>query len=234
VISFGNLIRSPKFLWASEEVAAGMLELSQEEVSHTISRASQIVENQAEGSQIRLGGYEAYVCAAEEMGIPRDAMLQALRERNLLPVDAFNPGDEVFAPSADNASYAATIIRVVSDASVVVKFLNGGEHTVSHMDIRPLSMVPGRQLQFQHKDMGEGIWYTGKLLEYDTVKRVARISYAAVPYTVPITRVRLKAPKVQKVQVPATVRQLLFCTVLVSGSIAGGIGFLLGYLLHAH
>ena len=140
-----------------------MLELTQEEVNHTISRASQIVEQKTEGSGAALGGYEAYISAAEEVGIPREAMLQALRERNLLAVDGVSPGDVVFAPSADNASYPATVLRVTNESSIVVQFLAGGEHTVSAIDIRSLSMVPGRQLQFQHKDIGAGIWCTGKL-----------------------------------------------------------------------
>ena len=39
-------------------------------------------------------------------------------------------------------------------------------------------------------------------VEYNPDKRVAKISYATTPFTVPITSIRLKAQKVQKAQVP--------------------------------
>lgn len=211
-----------------------MLELTQEEIGQTISRANQIVEQQSAAPANPSAGYEAYVSAAEEIGIPRDAMLQALRERQLLPVDSVSPGDSVFALSADNAFYPATIVRVVNDASIVVKFVAGGEHTVSAYDIRPQSMVPGRLLQFQHEDLGEGIWFSGRLVDYNPVKQVATVSNGYMSFTVSINRIRLKGNKPQVAKAPASVRQLLLRATLIAGSTAGGIGFLLGYLLHAH
>src|SRR5437016_2718188 len=120
------------------------LQFSEEERRETLRRAQEIADNPPARSET--GELESYLRAAEETGIPRDAVLAALRERLLVPADSLKEGDLVFAPSADGASYPARIDRFQGD-EVVVTFMSGGEHTLALASIRPLGLVPGRQLQ---------------------------------------------------------------------------------------
>ena len=210
-----------------------MLQLSEEDLSQAYYRASQIVEQQADVGSGQTGndGYEHYLAAAEEAGVPRQAMLQALRERFLVPTETIEPGDIVFAPAADKAWHAASVIRMESTTSVIVKFLTGGEQSISVTDIRPLGLVPGREVEFDYQVVVpemRGIWHRGKVAEYDAEKQQAKITYGLTPYTVPLTKLRLPQ---QKQEVPLRVRTLLLRAVLIAGSIGGGIGFLLGHFL---
>ena len=214
-----------------------MLELTQEEVSTTISRATEIASSTALSVAYETsshGGLEAYVKAAEELGIPRDAMLQALRERHLLPNEDLKVGDRVFAKSADGAYYPAQITGLNGDSTSVVRFNTGGEQRISSTDLRPLTMVPGMQLQFLNDDLG--MWCTGKLLEFDSAKNIARLTYVGEHYEAPITRVRLSAgsSRLKKQTQPVSVRKLLIRTAVTAASIGTGVGIILGYLLHVH
>ena len=210
-----------------------MLQLSEEDLSQAYYRASQIVEQQADIGPAQAGteDYEHYLAAAEEAGVPRQAMLQALRERFLLPAEGTQSGDIVFAPAADKAWHAASVIRMESETSVVVKFLAGGEQSVAVTDIRPLGLVPGREVEFDYAVVVpemRGIWHKGKVAEYHASTQQAKITYGLTPYTVPLTKLRLQA---EKQEVPSRVRTLLFRAVLIAGSIGGGVGFLLGHFL---
>lgn len=210
-----------------------MLKLSEEELGQAYYRASQIVEQQTDTafSQSAKQDYEAYLTAAEEVGIPRQAMLQALRERFLIPMEAVKPGDLIFAPAGDRQWHAAQILRVENDTSIIVQFLNGGEQSIALTDIRPLGLVPGREVEFDYQVVVpemQGIWHKGKVAEYDPVNKQARITYGLTAYTVPLTRLRLRA---EKQALPLSVRALLFRAVLIAGSIGGGIGLLLGHFL---
>jgi hypothetical protein len=210
-----------------------MLKLTDEEVSQTLTRAVQIADSKTEMPITgKPGGYEAYVSAAEEVGIPREAMVQALRERQLLPVESLTPGDVVFARSVDNSFYAAVIEKVDSDAAIRIRFVGGGDHVVPACDIRPLAMTPGKIVLFQHEEMGEGIWYSGRVTEYHSTTRQVVVSCAGSSLSVPISRIRIRSEKVRNASVSPTVRQLLIRTIVITGSVTGGIGFLLGWLLH--
>src|SRR6185369_27535 len=121
----------------------------EEELGETLRRAREIA---AHGERAdHEAAYEGYVRAAEEMGISREAVLQALCERLLIPAEQFAAGHTVFAPSMDGCWYLAEILST-GDLVASVRFLSGGERTVPLADLRPASLVPGRRLQADCKD----------------------------------------------------------------------------------
>ncbi len=189
-----------------------MLELTQEEVNKAVVRATQIAEEKVEPGQPAspAASFESYVAAAEEIGIPRDAMLQALREQHVLPSISYKVGDQVFAKSVDGAYYAASIIEVNEDNTAQVRFVGGSHHRVTLNDLRPFALVPGAILQFQDEaQLGSGIWYSGKLVDYNADRQKVTMTLVGTSYTVPVTMVRLKPTGVRAPKLPLSTRMLL-------------------------
>lgn len=204
--------------------------LSSEEMRQTLRRAAEIAqqappsEGQATGDEL-----EAYLDAAEEAGLPRKALLQALREKHLAPADAVRPGDFLLAPSADGNFYVATV-EALDGPVAQVAFHNGGTHLVARTDLRPLAMVPGRKIQFAY-DYGAGMgesWVEGQVQRFDPINRVARISstwYGS--RDVPLTKIRVKP---EKPRAAASVQALLWRTSFVAGGLGVGLGYLFALL----
>src|SRR3712207_320800 len=138
--------------------------LTEEDLRETFNRAREIAEQSAPlatpSSEL-----EHYLQAAEEMGIPREATLQALRERTAVS-GTFSVGESVFAPSLDGFWYIAEVVSL-GDHSAKVRFLSGGEHTCAVSDLRPLSFVPGRKLQGDVKGWG---WYGIRVERFNAEK----------------------------------------------------------------
>src|SRR4051794_3063535 len=118
------------------------LQLTEGDLSETLSRAREIAER---GAGVSTAECEALLAAGEEMGIPRDAILQALRERLPAVTETFVAGQQVFAPSVDGHWHPATIVTLGTH-SAAVQFHNGGEHSCAVGDLRPLSFPPGRKV----------------------------------------------------------------------------------------
>jgi hypothetical protein len=88
---------------------------------------------------------ESFLRAAEEIGISRETVLQALREKLGHPLEGIAPGDQVFAKSADGAFYVATVSAVQGNAATV-RFISGSDHTLPLSDLRGFSILPGQKL----------------------------------------------------------------------------------------
>jgi hypothetical protein len=88
---------------------------------------------------------EAVIQAAEQVGIPRNAVERALRERLNIPARAVVVGDLTFAKSADDRFYVAEVLSV-SDTGFRVRFLRGSEHVVSLDELRPCTLLPGERV----------------------------------------------------------------------------------------
>lgn len=213
-----------------------MLELTQEEVNKAVIRATQIAEEKVEPGQPAnpAASFESYVAAAEEIGIPRDAMLQALREQHVLPLVSYQAGDQVFAKSVDGAYYAASITDVNEDGTAQVQFISGSHHRVTLKDLRPFALIPGAVLQFQDEaQLGSGIWYSGKLVEYNADRKKVTMTLVGTSYTVPITMVRLKPTRVSAPKLSLSTRALLTRAIAISSISGVGVGFVLAYILFA-
>lgn len=135
-----------------------MLRLSEEEVSAAYRRAREIADLASRSSDAEL---DNYLKVGEELGIPREALAQALREQ--WPVPDVQVGARVFAPSADNCWYPAEILAV-EPHSVEVRFLRGGTRSCAPGDLRALDLVPGRKVQAPVKGWG---WYRCRVQSYD-------------------------------------------------------------------
>lgn len=204
--------------------------LNQAELSETIRRAQAIAEQGRELSAPE-GQYGDYLQAAEEMGVPREAMLQALRERMLIPSETLEVGQQVFAPSADGFWYVATLLSV-SEHTARVRFLEGGEHTCAATDLRPLSLIPGRKLQGDIKDWG---WWACIALRHDPQKERVQVmhdDWAGGKEWLPLRKLRLTREHVHpKREGEQRSETAVKNTLLRVAALAGSAGLALGLLL---
>jgi hypothetical protein len=205
-------------------------QLNEEDLRETFQRAREI----ADYSEPLPGGeseLETYIRAAEEVGIPREATLQALRERFALHGEAFEVGQQVFAPSVDGFWYIATIQKL-ADHTATVQFGNGGTHTCAVSDLRHLSFLPGRKLQGDVKGWG---WYNVRVNRYDADKQKLHVIHddwsetkeAMQLHQLRLTKDQACPPTRTELDERATLKKALVrCAWL-----AGGTGLALGFLL---
>ncbi len=210
-----------------------MLQLTEEELIQTFRRAEEIAEHLPDSSSPdnSLAQYDLYIRTAEELGIPQAAILQALREKHFVPTENFKIGDIVFAPSTDNALYPATITRIDDEGQVIVRFVSGGDQSISSGDVRSLSLVPGRSIQVEYSAIYEGVtgmWQNVKIVAFDAESLTATVSWNTLEITAPLAKLRIPPAKV-KAQVG--VRPLLIKAILIAGGLGTGLGFLLGHFL---
>jgi len=204
---------------------------SEEELRETFQRAREITE-QSRDLAAPEAQYEDYLKAAEELGIPREATLQALRERLLISGEAFTEGHIVFAPSVDGFWYPATLLTL-NEHTVTVRFLSGAEHTCARSDLRPLSLLPGRKLEADIPNWG---WFGVTVDKHNEEKgKVTVRDWADEKYTVPLAKIRLSAkaaaPPSRKEQRSAQAKGALMRVGLLAGSVGLAAGFVLDRLL---
>ena len=168
--------------------------------------------------------FESVLSAAEEMGIPRDVMLQALQEKLGKPMDTPAVGHMVFAKSADNNYYVAEVLEA-EPRKVTVRFLSGGEDTLCEDCLRPCKFVPGMKVVVQWPMWG---WYKGDVISYDDKKQKLVVSDGWHEKKFHISEVRLDAEK-KKGTRP---RSKLYWTLVTVGIALGGpIGAFITWLL---
>ena len=112
-------------------------QLSQEELREVLARAEEI-----HSRNVETGDAESILRAAEEAGLPREAIEKALEERFGASREPAKPGELVFAESADGKHYVAEALSG-DQRETKVRFLKGGEHTVPTANTRPASFLPG-------------------------------------------------------------------------------------------
>ncbi len=211
-----------------------LIELSDESIQDTVRRAAQIMERQTTvGTDDPHASVSLYLDAAEEAGISREAMLQALYEKKILvSADSFQVGDMVFAESeADGNLYPATVIAR-EPHSIRAAYRVAGEATVPITGVHEFAVIPGTRLQFHHPDcLGAGLWGTGKVSAFHPATELFDMSYGGMNYTVPISNVRMKKPDTVKDKVAATVQARIVTASLIAGSAGIVIGGLITWLL---
>lgn len=155
--------------------------------------------------------------AAEEAGLPREAILQALRERLAEKNNLFKDNEIVLAESADGIFYPA-LIKGTEGATVKVRFFQGGEAFVTAHSVQPFSAVPGARFQFFAKELG--VWATGALTRFNEDARTATFQCWGSEYTVPLEKVRLstesRTGSWAKLRHPRTVA-LIIAGVVIAG-----------------
>jgi len=110
--------------------------------------------------------------AAEEAGLDRAAVEQALRERMSLQSRALQAGDMVFAPTPDGFHRVATVLAT-DDHGVDIRYVSGADHRVSRFGIRPFALLPGERIQAPWPNWG---WWTCTVVSYDRELRTVRLS----------------------------------------------------------
>jgi hypothetical protein len=208
------------------------LQLDTEELTETTYRAQEIASQiEASGGNSALEErYAAYLSAAEEMGIPREAALQALRERLQIHEVSVDEGDRIFAPSADGFWYAATVKSVNKHKATVV-FDVGGELTCDVLSLRPFSLAPGTIVHALWK--GDQGWYGARVRKYDTEKQRVEVVYRmdGTTETVPLKRIRLFAEGAPSKRSPYQILPSPLLDLLLKVSASGAVGFLIAWLL---
>ncbi len=206
------------------------VQLTEEEVSQTLQRAEEIA---AAGTSVPglEQTYSTYIKAAEELGIPRDALILALRERLDIQMDSVEVGARVFAPSADGFCYAATVSSA-DNQMATVQFVTGGTATVSISGLKPFSLSPGTIVNGCHK--GDDDWWSARVRFYDEGKNEVTIVYRTDGSieVLPLERIRLPirarpAARSAWQWLPSPILDLA-----VKLTAGGVIGFLLAQLLH--
>ena len=197
--------------------------LTEEQVREALSRAEELHLRSALAEDDS-PAFESVLSAAAEMGIPREAMLQALQEKFGKPMETPDVGEMVFAKSADNNFYVAEVVDSAPGA-VKVKFLSGGVDTLSEEHLRPCKFVPGMKVTVQWPIWG---WYKSDVLAYDDKKKKLTVSDGWNEKKFHVSEVRLEAEK-KKGSNP---RAKLYWTLITVGAALGGpLGAIITWLL---
>lgn len=198
--------------------------LTEEEVQPVLRRAIEIADS-TPAEEVREGvSLESLYAAAEEAGVPRGAVELALRERLHVTPEQLQPGQRLFAPSADGHCYPATLVSV-SETSATVRFENGGEHICRVWDLQQFSLVPGRKLEYNDKTWG---WWGCEVVEYNEKKGLVTVYEGWSRKKVDLTKIRI--PRVKTKQ-ERRISSIVARTAFIAGSLGLGAGWLLHTLV---
>lgn len=140
----------------------GISGLSQDELSEVLQHALRI-EAQHGATTEKSHDLESLLQAAEEVGIKREAVIQALREKLGYPLEGLEPGVRVFAKSTDGAFYVA-IVQEVRGSIAKVRFLSGSDYDVPLTDLRRFAVLPRQKLQVKWPGWS---WRNSEVVRFD-------------------------------------------------------------------
>lgn len=198
-----------------------MQRFSEGEIREVLARAGEIHHSEQSGMEV-----EAILAAAEEAGLPREAVLQALQERLVTSLEVPKVGDRVFAESADRKRYVADVLEVLEGQRLRVRFLRGGERLVGLHDTQPFTLLPGQRVHCPWPAWG---YWPSTVVSYDAEEGSLRASdNCGTDHTFRIEEVRIHPPS-KRVPMP---RLRFFLTSLGLGlALGGAAGALVTWLL---
>ncbi|MCW5942110.1 MAG: hypothetical protein KIS66_07750 [Fimbriimonadaceae bacterium] len=198
-------------------------QLTEEETREVLARAEAIHSRKADDAP--MVSVEAILAAAEEAGLSREAVEQALRERNRSVAAPAKVGDLAFARSVDGREYVAEVLAS-DDQAVRVRFLDGGEHTLPASQVRPATFLPGERVTCPWPGWG---WWPCTVISYSATSRTVKVTDNwGSNKSFGIAEVRIDPPKVRR----ANSRTRVVLTVLAIGATTGGfLGALTTWLL---
>ena len=199
------------------------IRLTDEEIAEVVQRAHEIhaLERRFEeqGSEI-----DQYVQVAEEMGVPREAMVQALGERFVFLEEHLEVGQLVFAKSGDGHSYVARVDGVF-ESRAQVRFLNGSDASVGLHELQRASFTPGSPVEYFSKEYGMNV--RGRCVSYNKDGHTLTVSTWGEEHTVPLEKVRLRGPRA-----PLPFKEnLIWILAGASLLVGGGVGALVMYFV---
>lgn len=197
--------------------------MEQWEIQDVLRRAQEI-EHQQGTILDSADELDAFVEAAEESGISRDAVVQALRERLRVSAEAIEVGQLVFAPSADRRHHVATVVSN-NGKTAKIRFVSGGEQICSIADLRMFSLTPGLRVEFNSPSMG--VWLTAPVSRYNAEARTVTVNAWGTDETVSLEKVRL-APHRERGKLTTA---HLWTTGIVATLLGTGLGVLISQLL---
>ncbi|MFM9873477.1 MAG: hypothetical protein ACKVQS_08440 [Fimbriimonadaceae bacterium] len=166
-----------------------MAKLNENEIREILKRAEQIHIGATTEEQ---SDEKALIKAAEEAGLPRDAVEQALRERLEAQELKATPGDFIFAPSTDGKLYVAEFLHS-SAGQTTARFLNGSEATFPSEQAQVAQFNPGCKVQANWPNFG---WWTCTVIAFDKPNRLLRLSDGwGSEKSFPLAEVRTIPPK---------------------------------------
>ncbi|ARU41318.1 hypothetical protein CCB80_09300 [Armatimonadetes bacterium Uphvl-Ar1] len=134
---------------------------------------------------------KAIIKAAEEAGLPRAAVEQALQERLAQVQATTTPGEFLFAPSADGKLYVAELISS-NGATTRARFLNGSDISVPTSQTQPANFLPGSKVYANWPSFG---WWNCTVISFDKSNRLLRLSDGwGNEKSFPLAEVRINPP----------------------------------------
>lgn len=198
-----------------------MLEGTQ--LREVLARAEEI-HRQSSGGAVQTD-IDAILAAAEEAGLPREAVNQALQERFGVAARPPAVGERVFARSTDGKFYLARVVSLDS-ALAHVRFAQGTDHRIPLSDLRPFSVMPGQKLVCPWPFWGA---WTCEVISFNAETDTVRVSDGwGSEQTFPISEVSL--PK-DKPSGPNELRHRIAVYALTAAASGGAIGAVLTWLL---
>ena len=134
---------------------------------------------------------KAIIKAAEEAGLPREAVEQALQERLSQTQASTAPGEFIFVPSTDGKLYVAEVISADS-ITTRAKFLNRSEVTVPSNQTQPASFLPGSKVYANWPNFG---WWNCTVVGFDKPNRLLRLTDGwGNEKSFPLAEIRINPP----------------------------------------
>ena len=145
--------------------------MDKNEIRQLLTRAQEIQTQQLTGQEAETE-VDMIVSAAQETGLSREAVMQALRERTNLSDRPVEAESLVFALGGGKHYHAAKVRRV-EDGLVTVKFLSGAEVSLPRIQIKPFNMIPGQKVSCPWPDWG---WWNSTVLSYDDENQMVYVT----------------------------------------------------------
>ena len=147
------------------------MSLTDEELRDILARAAELDGEARRGAE-RKSDVAALIGAAEEVGLSRRAVEQALAERLGVPAAPPAAGALTWARSADGKFHVAEVVSVAGEQARV-RFLGGGEHTLGLGELRPCGFIPGERVTCEWPMWGP---WTCTVVSYDASRQRLKLS----------------------------------------------------------
>jgi hypothetical protein len=161
---------------------------------------------------------EDVVRAAEEVGLPRDAVMQALRERlaHLQPPEV---GELVYAQSADGRFYPARLVSA-EPGLLRVRYLKGSDAALAPGQVRRFDVSPGAKVEVPWPKWG---WWGAEVVAYNAEAQSVEVTDGMTKMTFPIIETRLRKPATPG---QARLQQFLVAAALLVGGTVFGMALM--------
>lgn len=186
-------------------------QLTEDDIKGVLARAEEIHLRAVSPSSADI------VVAAEEAGLPREAVEQALRERFELFGEPPKVGELVFAKSTDERHYVAEVLAEAANG-YKVRFAKGGESTVPLESLRPCSFLPGEEIVVAWPWWG---WWPVTVERYDAKAQSVEVTDGWTNEWFGMDDVRLDPPKK-----PRSARRAVawsYVALIASGGVVGAV-----------